>query len=176
MIDGPRDAKANAPSGVNEVKLRHGKILCEGLKTSLTDLRLRKNYCSARARWNTLCNSPAIFLMGRERAKLSYFWERAYTVAESGRYAGAIVNPDTGRPIYFGEDGERLMRSDFKKTRLAGWLGLGTEGEEKPNAKRWRTLYSPLWQADRSRIHPPAGRLAAPVRSLPDGLCGLSLA
>jgi len=52
IIDGLRDAKANAASGVNEVKLRHRKILPKGLKTSLTDLRLRKNYRSAPARWN----------------------------------------------------------------------------------------------------------------------------
>ena len=30
------------------MKLRHGKIVREGLHTTLTDLRLRKNYKSAR--------------------------------------------------------------------------------------------------------------------------------
>lgn len=153
MIDGLRDARPNSPSGINEVKLRHGQVVREGLKTSLTELRLRKNYHSARARWNALCSSPAIFIIGRERAKLSYFWKHSYNVAESGRYAGTIVNADTGCPIYLGEDGERLIRSDFKKTRLAEWLGLAADGDEKASGKRRRTLYSPLWQADRSRIH-----------------------
>ena len=153
MIDGLRDARPNSPSGINEVRLRHGQVAREGLKTTLTELRLRRNYPSARARWDALCASPAIFIVGRERAKLSYFWKHAYKVAESGRYAGTIVNPDTGCSIYLGEDGERLIRSDFKKTRLAEWLGDEAEREEQPSAKRRRTLYSPLWQADRSRIH-----------------------
>ncbi len=152
MIDGLRDAKPNAVSGVNEVKLRHGQVVREGLKTSLPEMRLRKNYRSARARWNALCSSPAIFIMGRERAKLSYFWKHTYNVAESGRYAGTIVNPDTGCPIYLTEDGERLIRSDFKKTKLAEWLGIEANEDERPNRKRRRPLYSPLWQADRSRI------------------------
>ena len=152
MIDGLRDVKANTPSGINEVKLRHGQVVREGLKTSLTELRLRKNYHSARGRWDALCAKPAIFVMGRERAKLSYFWKHTYDVAESGRYAGTIVNPDTGCPIHLGEDGERLIRSDFKKSRLAEWLDIEADGDGKASGKRRRTLYSPLWQADRSRI------------------------
>jgi helicase-like protein len=153
MIDGLRSARPNTASGINEVKLRHGQIVREGLRISLSELRLRKNYRSSRARWNALCGSPALFIVGRERAKLSYFWKHAYDVAESGRFAGSVVSPDTGCPVYAGEDGERLIRSDFKKTRLAEWLGGETDGEEKANGKRRRPLYSPLWQADGSRIH-----------------------
>ncbi len=152
MIDGLRDATSNTPSGINEVKQRHGQIFREGWRTSLTELRLRKGHRSARTRWNTLCSSPAIFIIGRERAKLSYFWKHTYDVAESGRYAGTIVNPDTGCPIHLGEDGERLIRSDFKKSRLAEWLDIEADGDGKASGKRRRTLYSPLWQADRSRI------------------------
>ncbi len=152
MIDGLRDARPNVVSGINEVKLRYGQIVHEGLKTSLTELRMRKNYRSARERWDAQCSSPAIMIMGRERAKLSYFWKHAYNVAESGRYQGTIVNPDTGCPVYLGEDGERLIRSDFKKTRLAEWLSKEAEANEEANGKRRRTLYSALWKADRSRI------------------------
>jgi hypothetical protein len=52
LIDGLRDrVRDGAPSGVNEVRLRRGQIVREGLHTSLTDLRLRRNHKSARARW-----------------------------------------------------------------------------------------------------------------------------
>ena len=53
LIDGLRDRvrDSSTPCGVNEVKLRRGQIVREGLHTTLTDLRLRKNYRSARARW-----------------------------------------------------------------------------------------------------------------------------
>ncbi len=54
LIDGLRDQVkgSGAPCGVNEVKLRRGQIVREGLHTSLTDLRLRKNYKTARDRWH----------------------------------------------------------------------------------------------------------------------------
>jgi hypothetical protein len=52
LIDGLRDrVRDGSPCGVNEVRLRRGQIVREGLRTSLTDLRLRKNHRSARARW-----------------------------------------------------------------------------------------------------------------------------
>ena len=52
VIDGLRNASSTSPNGIHEVKLRHGGVVREGLKTTLTDLRDRKNYPSARARWN----------------------------------------------------------------------------------------------------------------------------
>lgn len=57
----------------------------EGLKTSLSDLRLRKNYRTVRARWNAICPRPALFVFSRETAKLGVFWRHAYHIAESGR-------------------------------------------------------------------------------------------
>ena len=52
FIDALRDrARNGSPYGINEVRLRHGKIVREGFHTTLTDLRLRKNYKSARERW-----------------------------------------------------------------------------------------------------------------------------
>jgi len=52
LIDGLRDSRnSSSPNGVNEVKLRNGRIVREGLRTRLTDLRLRKTSSSARARW-----------------------------------------------------------------------------------------------------------------------------
>ncbi len=122
LIDGLRNANSTSRNGTQEVKLRHGRIVREGFKTTLTDLRLRKNYPSARARWNGMCPQPALFVLSKETGKLSHFWRHAYTVAESGRYQGSVVNPDTGQPIYSGDDGERLLSSDFKKVRLSEWL------------------------------------------------------
>ena len=52
VIDGLRNANSTSPNGIHEVKLRHGRVVREGFKTTLSDLRLRKNYPSARARWN----------------------------------------------------------------------------------------------------------------------------
>ena len=103
IIDGLRTSThSNIHHGVNEVKLRNGRIVREGLKTSLTELRLRKSYSSSRKRWDALCDSPAIFVVGRDRAKLGYFWRHAYQVAHCGRYQGSVVNPDSGAPVYLG--------------------------------------------------------------------------
>jgi len=61
------------------------------------------------------------------------------------------VNPDTGRPVYAGEDAERLLSSDFKKARLSEWIGPGDETDENHHEVR-RKLFSPLWQSDRSKV------------------------
>ena len=144
MIDSLRNATNGASRhGVNEVKLRNGRIVREGLHTSLTELRLRKNSPSARKRWASICSCPSVFVIGRDRAKLGFFWRHAYQIARSGRYQGSLVNPDSGEPVFLGEDGERLLAMDFKKAKLSEVLGRG----EGANHAR-RPLYSPLWQAD----------------------------
>ena len=52
IIDGVRNgAGSNGYTGVNEVRLRNGRVVREGLHTTLSDMRLRKNARSARARW-----------------------------------------------------------------------------------------------------------------------------
>jgi SNF2 family DNA or RNA helicase len=148
IIDGLRTlTSSKGHHGVNEVKLRNGRIVREGLKTSLSELRLRKSYSSARKRWDSVCASPAIFVVGRDRAKLGYFWRHAYQVARCGRYQGSVVNPDSGAAVYLGEDGERLLAMDFKKVKLSEVLGQ----DEGTNHAR-RPFYSALWQADRNRI------------------------
>ena len=59
IIDGLRTpTNSKSHHGVNEVKLRNGRIVREGLKTSLSELRLRKSYSSARKRWDSICDSP----------------------------------------------------------------------------------------------------------------------
>jgi hypothetical protein len=165
FIDGLRTPTSSVGhAGVNEVRLRHGRIVREGLRTTLTELRLRKAARTARQRWDSICGFPALFIVGRDRGKLSYFWRHAYRTANCGRYQGSVVNADTGCPIYLRDDGERLLSMDFKKAKLSEILG-GRNGDE--SAKSRRELYSALWQADGKKI-----RRFAPVdfigRYMPD--------
>src|SRR5882762_1447688 len=165
FIDGLRTPTSSVGNvGVNEVRLRHGRIVREGLRTTLTELRLKKMARTARQRWDSVCGSPALFVVGRDRGKLSYFWRHAYTLAACGRYQGSVVNADTGCPIYLGEEGQRLLSVDFKKAKLSEILGGPNADESK---KSRRALYSALWQADGKKI-----RRFAPVdfigRYMPD--------
>jgi len=165
FIDGLRTPTSSVGNvGVNEIKLRNGRIIREGVRTTLTELRQRKAARAARQRWDSICGFPALFIVGRDRGKLSYFWRHAYALAASGRYQGSVVNADTGCPIYLGEDGERLLSVDFKKAKLSEILGRQNGNE---TAKSRRELYSALWQADGKRI-----RRFAPVdfigRYMPD--------
>ncbi len=165
FIDGLRTPTSSVGhAGVNEVRLRNGRIIREGLRTTLTELRLRKTARSARHRWDSICGFPALFIVGRDRGKLSYFWRHAYTLAACGRYQGSVVNADTGCPVYLGEDGQRLLSVDFRKAKLSEILGSQNGNE---TAKSRRELYSALWQADGKKI-----RRFAPVdfigRYMPD--------
>jgi len=144
LIDSLRNGGAeNSPQGVNEVRLRRGAIVRDGLRTTLTDLRLRKAYASSRRRWEALCGKSALFIVGRDRAKLGYFWRHAYQMPRSGRYRGCVVNPASGAPVMTDEG--RLTCQDFDKVRIAEVL---TELSQKPCQSR----YAPLWQADSRKI------------------------
>jgi hypothetical protein len=85
--------------GVNEVNLRNGRIVREGLKTNLSELRLRKSSTSARKRWDSICGCPSVWVVGRDRATLGYFWRHAYQVSRCGHYQGSVVNRDSGAPV-----------------------------------------------------------------------------
>jgi hypothetical protein len=112
---------------VNEVRLRRGQIVREGLHTSLTDLRLRKTYKTARGRWHEICPGPALFVVGRDKGKLSHFWRHSYQMARCGRYLGSVVNPDTGVPVSVGDN--RLLAADFRKIRIGEIIGVASERE-----------------------------------------------
>jgi hypothetical protein len=129
--------------GVNEVRLRQGRILREGLCTTLSELRLRRDSPSSRKRWLSLCGRPSLFIVGRERAKLGYFWRHAYRVPRSGPYLGCAVNCDTGRPVFMNES--RLTVADFEKVKIA-------ETIDTRGGKSCRPFNSPLWQADADKI------------------------
>jgi hypothetical protein len=69
MIDDLRNGgDENKCHGVNEVRLRAGRIVREGFRTTLSELRLRKQSSSSRKRWFSLCGRPSLFIVGRERA------------------------------------------------------------------------------------------------------------
>jgi Helicase conserved C-terminal domain len=165
FIDGLRTPTSSVGHvGVNEVRLRNGRIIRDGMRTTLTELRQRRTARTARRRWDSICGFPALFIVGRDRGKLSYFWRHAYGLAHCGRYQGSVVNADTGCPIYLGDDDQRLLSVDFKKAKLSEIVG-GLNGDESRKSRR--ALYSALWQADGKKI-----RRFAPVdfigRYMPD--------
>src|SRR5579872_708983 len=144
LIDDLRNGgDENKSHGVNEVRLKQGRIVREGLKATLSELRLRKDSPSSRKRWLSLCGRPSLFIVGRERAKLGYFWRHAYRVPHSGPYVGCVVNSDTGKPVII--DDSRLAAGEFDKVKIAETIE--TRGE-----KTCRLLHSPLWQADADKI------------------------
>lgn len=150
IIDGLRNGvSSNGYTGVNEVRFRNGRILREGLKTSLSDIRLAKGHRSARRRWwQSICGGPSIFVISRERAKLGAYWRHVYRVPQSGPCLGNVVNPDTGQPVVTGED--QLRRADFRKAKHSEMVS--PEDADKPGKAR-RPFFSPLWQADNQKIH-----------------------
>ncbi|MGE5113235.1 MAG: helicase-related protein [Acidobacteriaceae bacterium] len=144
FIDDLRNGGDESKShGVNEVRLRQGRMVREGLRTTLTELRLRRESSSSRKRWLSLCGRSALFIVGRERAKLGYFWRHAYRVPRSGPYLGCVVNSDTGKPVIVDES--RLTIAEFEKVKIV-------ETIETRGDKRCRPFHSPLWQADADKI------------------------
>jgi hypothetical protein len=154
LVDGIRNGVgSNGHTGVNEVRYRNGRIVREGLRTTLSEMRLCGHWRSARERWAKLCDCPAVFVLSRETAKLSYFWRHAYGVPRSGPFNGSIVNPDTGRPVLTEED--QLRRADFRKTKHSE---LVLPDEQSNRGKARRAMFSALWQADGTKV-----RRCAPV-------------
>jgi superfamily II DNA or RNA helicase len=144
LIDDLRNGgDENKAHGVNEVRLRNGRIVREGFQTSLSELRLRRSSPTSRQRWVSLCGMPSLFIVGRERAKLGYFWRHAYRVPRSGPYLGCAVNSDTGRPVIVDES--RLTVAEFEKVKIS-------ETVESRGDKPCRQIHSALWQADSDKI------------------------
>jgi len=99
LIDDMRNGgDEKAPHGVNEVRLRRGEIVREGLRTTLSDLRLRKPASQCAATLVCFVQRASIVYFGREKAKLGYFWRHSYVFARSGPNAGCLINPETGSP------------------------------------------------------------------------------
>jgi superfamily II DNA or RNA helicase len=129
--------------GINEVRLRQRRIVREGLRTTLSQLRLHKEFLTSRKLWTSLCGRPSLFIVGRERAKLGYFWRHAYRMPRSGPYLGCVVNSETGKPVIVDES--RLTAAEFEKIKIS-------ETIESRGDKSCRPFHSPLWQADGNKI------------------------
>src|SRR6266496_3320529 len=144
LIDDLRNGgDENRSHGVNEVRLKQGHIVREGFRTALSELRLRRQSLSSRRRWLSLCERPSLFIVGRECAKLGYFWRHAYRIPRSGPYIGCVVNSDTGNPVIV--DSGRLTTADFERVKIA-------ETIETREGKSCRSFHSSLWQADADKI------------------------
>ena len=124
--------------GVSEVKLSNGKIVYEGKRLSLADMRR-----IGRRDWRRRFPGSTFFIAGKDKVKLGYFWEHVYTKAKSGPHLGGVVKPDSGKAILDSEM-QKLTTLDFmEKRKLSEILTCSSGG---------RTRYSALWQADRRRI------------------------
>ena len=124
--------------GVCEVRLRKGRIVYEGMRLSLADLRQM-----SRKEWRRKCPAPVFFITGKDKGKLGYFWEHVFLKAKSGPNLGGVVNPDTGLAIIDSER-QKLTYLDFDdKVKLSEMLTRPQGGT---------TRYSALWQADHERI------------------------
>ena len=85
------------PHGVCEVRLRKGKAVYEACRSHCRDLREM-----GRAGWKRRCAHPSVFIIPKDKGKLSYFWRhagfRAYEqarrvvgpAARGGRRGGAL--------------------------------------------------------------------------------------
>ena len=91
--------------------------------------------------WRKVCPESSVFIIGRERAKLGYFWKHVYLKARTGKHLGLVLNPDTSKPI--STDDEFLDVRDFDKKRLHEFVERDKGGT---------AYYSALWQADRNKI------------------------
>jgi len=124
--------------GICEVRLRKGRIVFEGMRLSLADLRRM-----SREEWRKRCPAPAFFITGKDKGKLGYYWEHIFLKAKSGPNLGGVVNPDTGLAILDSER-QKLTYLDFDdKVKLSEMLTRAQGGTRR---------YSALWQADRERI------------------------
>ena len=124
--------------GVCEVRLSKGKTVYEGKRMTLAEMRRL-----GRRGWKERFPGPTYFIIGKDRGKLGYFWDHAYLKARSGPNCGGVVNPDTGRPIINSEE-RKLSSLDFvDKLKISEVLSPVARGTAR---------FSPLWQADRSRI------------------------
>jgi SNF2 family DNA or RNA helicase len=126
------------PHGICEVKLSKGRTVYEGKRISLPEMRQ-----IGRNEWRKRLPGPTFFISGKDKGKLSYFWDHAFIKAKSGPNLGGVVNPDSGLAILDSEM-EKLTALDFcEKVKVSEALAAPRGGT---------TRFSALWQADRTRI------------------------
>ena len=74
-----------------EVKLKNGRTVYEGKRLTLSDMRQM-----GRKEWRKRFPGPVFFVTGKDKGKLSYFWDHVILKAKSGPNLGGVVNPDSG--------------------------------------------------------------------------------
>ena len=167
LIDDMRNGgDPTQPHGVNEVRLRRGEIVREGLHTTLADLRRL-----GRKGWRKLCPGTSIFIIGREKAKLCYFWKHCYCKSRSGKYLGSL-KPGHRQPISTDGVPDAL---DFDKKRLheivedrrqgdqvLGALAGGPQQDPRMAPAEYMGRYMPEWfdYAIADEVHQLAGDTA----------------
>src|SRR5258708_17558054 len=96
------------PHGICEVKLSKGRTVYEGKRLSLSEMRRM-----GRKEWGKRFACPTFFITGKDKGKLSYFWDHVFLRAKSGPNLGGVVNPDSGVAILDSEM-EKLTALDFR--------------------------------------------------------------
>lgn len=125
------------PHGVLEVRLRKGRVVYEGMQLTLAELR-----GPGRAGWIDRVPRCSVFIIPKDKGKLSYFWRHAFLTAKCGPELGGVINPDTGASIENPEGGRRT-RLDFDNLKIS---------EQIERSQGGTTVFSPLWQADGQKI------------------------
>jgi hypothetical protein len=126
------------PHGICEVKLSQGRTVYDGRRLTLSDMRHM-----GRKEWRRRYPGPTFFITGKDRGKLSYFWDHVLLKAKSGPNLGGVVNPDSGLAIVDSEM-QKLTALDFSdKVKVSEVLTVPRGGT---------TRFSALWQADSKRI------------------------
>lgn len=151
FVEGIRNHPSKStPSGVNEVLLdKNKKVRYGGESFQVADLRFM-----GRRGWAKHFPGPCYFVMGKDRAKLSYAVRPAFNVRsirDDGFTFKTPVNPDTNLPVVItrdnaemnwpleeAEDGDKLLH-EYVTVRGQHHASKGT------------TRFSPLWQADRAK-------------------------
>jgi len=126
------------PHGICEVKLSRGRTVYEGKRLTLAEMRRM-----GRKEWRKRFPGPTVFITGKDKGKLSYFWDHVILKAKSGPNLGGVINPDSGTAILDSEM-KKLTTLDFlDKVKVSETLTLPSGGT---------TRFSALWQADRTKI------------------------
>ena len=126
------------PHGVLEVRLRKGRVVYEGMQLSLAELRRlgRTGWMQPRSAVHPCSSSRRI----RESSRIS--GATLLLTAKCGPELGGVINPDTGTSIE-NQAGGRRTRLDFDKLKIS---------EQVERAQGGTTVFSPLWQADGTKI------------------------
>ena len=141
----------NKSHGVNEVRLKQGRIVREGWHTTVSDLRSGKDWPSWRSAGCRSVETAAVYRRTRgSEARL--LLAPCLPRTTFGPSLGCAVNPDTGKPVIVDEN--HLTTAEFENAKIAETIATRSY-------KSCRPLHSPAWQPDSDEI-----RRMAPIKSI----------